>query len=66
MDLFNLRLYDFRNFSEIDVNFKKGINVFYGDNAQGKTNLLEAIYFLIVLKSVRAFREQELIRHDKP
>ncbi|MDD4569540.1 MAG: DNA replication/repair protein RecF [Tepidanaerobacteraceae bacterium] len=66
MDLFNLRLYDFRNFSEIDVQFKKGINIFYGDNAQGKTNILEAIYFLVFLKSVRAFREQELIRHDRP
>jgi DNA replication and repair protein RecF len=66
MDLFNLRLYDFRNFSELDITLKKGINIFYGDNAQGKTNLLEAIYFITTLKPARAFREQELIRHDRP
>ena len=66
MDLSNLRLYDFRNFAEFDVTFKKGINVFYGDNAQGKTNLLEAIFYITALKPVRAFRERELIRHDRP
>jgi len=66
MYLANLRLYDFRNFAELDVAFKKGINIFYGDNAQGKTNILEAIYFLSTLKPARAFREQELVRHEKP
>lgn len=66
MYLANLRLYDFRNFAELDVTFKKGINVFYGDNAQGKTNMLEAIYFLATLKPARAFREQELVRHERP
>jgi len=66
MYLANLRLYDFRNFPELDVIFKNGINVFYGDNAQGKTNLLESIYFLTTLKPARAFREQELIRHERP
>jgi len=66
MYLSNLRLYDFRNFSELDVTFNKGNNIFYGDNAQGKTNILEAIYFLSTLKPARAFREQELIRHERP
>jgi DNA replication and repair protein RecF len=66
MDLSNLRLYDFRNFTEFDVTFKKGINVFYGDNAQGKTNLLEAIFFITALKPARVFRERDLIRHDRP
>ena len=66
MYLANLRLYDFRNFPELDVTFENGINVFYGDNAQGKTNLLEAIYFLSTLRPARAFREQELVRHEKP
>lgn len=66
MYLSDLRLYDFRNFSELDVAFKKGINIFYGDNAQGKTNLLESVFFITTLKPARAFREQELIRHDRP
>ncbi|NLZ54140.1 MAG: DNA replication/repair protein RecF [Thermoanaerobacteraceae bacterium] len=66
MYLANLRLYDFRNFAELDVALKEGINVFHGDNAQGKTNILEAIFFLSTLKPARAFREQELVRHEKP
>jgi len=66
MYLANLRLYDFRNFPELDVILKNGINVFFGDNAQGKTNILEAIYFLATLKPARAFKEQELIRHERP
>lgn len=65
MDLQHLRVYDFRNFSELETNFSKGINVFCGENAQGKTNLLEAIFFLISLKPARAFKEQELIRYGK-
>lgn len=66
MYLANLRLYDFRNFTELDAVFENGINVLYGDNAQGKSNLLESIYFLSTLKPARAFREQELIRHERP
>lgn len=66
MYLYNLRLYDFRNFLELDIGFKNGINIFYGDNAQGKTNLLEAIYFITELRATRAFREQEVIRYDQP
>lgn len=66
MYLANLRLYDFRNFPELDVAFKNGINVFHGDNAQGKTNILEAIYFLSTLRPTRAYKEQELIRYERP
>ncbi|HHY05086.1 MAG TPA: DNA replication/repair protein RecF [Thermoanaerobacterales bacterium] len=66
MDLSYLRLYDFRNFMELDVSFSKGINIFYGDNAQGKTNLLEAIFFICSLKTHRASRENELIYYEKP
>ena len=39
-----IKLNKFRNYENEEINLKKGINVFYGDNAQGKTNILEAIY----------------------
>ena len=46
MYLEDLTLKDFRNFDRVKVNFDSHINIFIGKNAQGKTNLLEAIYFL--------------------
>ncbi|MDI3480862.1 MAG: replication and repair protein RecF [Tepidanaerobacteraceae bacterium] len=66
MFLSSLRLVDFRNFKELEVSFSKGINIFYGDNAQGKTNLLESIFFLSNLRSEKAVREHQLIMHNKP
>lgn len=44
------------------MDFQEGINIFYGENAQGKTNLLESIYLLSLGKSYRALRDQELVR----
>lgn len=58
-----LFLKDFRNYKEQTVQLKQGLNIFVGDNAQGKTNLLEAIYVLALSKSYRTGRETELIRH---
>lgn len=66
MNLERLRLYDFRNISELDTRFSSRINILYGENAQGKSNILEAIHYLTVLKPTRASREIELIRHQKP
>ncbi|MCG0275089.1 MAG: DNA replication/repair protein RecF [Thermosediminibacteraceae bacterium] len=65
MHLSKVRLVDFRNFKELETEFSEGLNVFYGDNAQGKTNLLEAIYFLCNLKPVRSNKEQHLVAFDK-
>ena len=55
-------LYDYRNYAQARVDFCDGINVLCGDNAQGKTNLLEAIYFGSVGRSPRTPRDKELIR----
>lgn len=63
MKLDSLRLYNYRNISELEINFFPGINIFYGDNAQGKTNILEAIFFISCLKTIRSSKEQDLIRH---
>ncbi len=58
-----LELSDFRNYENQRIDFCENINVIYGDNAQGKTNILEAVYFFAVGKSHRARRDTELIRH---
>ena len=53
---------NFRNISSASVTFTDGVNLLHGDNAQGKTNLLEAIYFTALGKSFRPAKEAELIR----
>ena len=57
-----LYLKNYRNYSEININFNKKKVLFIGKNAQGKTNLLEAIYFLSTLSSLRAKNDSELIK----
>lgn len=49
MIVHHLTLHHFRNYTSLDVDFSPGINVIYGDNAQGKTNLIEAIAYLVRL-----------------
>ena len=62
MKLESLQLRDFRNYSELNLTFDAGVNLIVGDNAQGKTNLLEAIGYLGSGKSFRAQKTGELIR----
>ena len=62
MHLAALQLKDFRNYASLSVQFSPGLNVIFGDNAQGKTNLLEAVNFLATGKSHRTTRDVELIR----
>ncbi len=63
MILNNLKLRCYRNLVEVNLAWNEHFNVIYGQNAQGKTNLLEAIYLLGHLKSFRSARGQELIEH---
>ena len=63
MILDTLKLRSYRNLGSIDLTWNKHFNVIYGENAQGKTNLLEAIYLLGHLKSFRGARGQDLINH---
>ena len=65
MYLASLQLEGFRNYNELTARFSSGLNVIFGDNAQGKTNLLEAIAFLATGKSHRTGRDQELIQEGK-
>lgn len=61
MILKNLTLKNFRNYEKLTVEFSDGVNVLIGENAQGKTNLLEAIYVLALTKSHRSSNDKELI-----
>lgn len=61
MRLQALTLNGFRNYGEAELHPAEGVNLLLGDNAQGKTNLLEAIYYLAAGKSFRTHREAELI-----
>ena len=58
----NLKLQNFRNYETLNIDFNKGINIIYGDNAQGKTNILEAIFITSLGKSFRTNKEKELIK----
>ena len=59
-----LQLKDFRNYENLDIGFSGKTNIFYGDNAQGKTNILESIFLMATTKSYRGAKEKEMIRHD--
>ncbi|MBU5454885.1 DNA replication/repair protein RecF [Caproiciproducens sp. MSJ-32] len=56
-----LQLLNYRNYKYLDISLGKKVNVFMGDNAQGKTNILEAIYYCAFAKSHRTSRDKELI-----
>ena len=65
MHLTKLKLRDFRNIRELDAAFEPGFHVLLGRNAQGKTNLLEAVYLLATLRSFRGVGNAQLIRHEQ-
>ena len=62
MRLNNLQLQNFRNYEALDISFDPGVNLIVGNNAQGKTNLLEAICYVGSGKSFRAQKTSEMIR----
>jgi len=61
----SLELTDFRNIEKEKIDFTEGVNVIYGDNAQGKTNILEGIYIFARGRSFRASKDKELIKFGK-
>ena len=62
--LSRLRLTNFRNLSEVDLEMLPGVSVYFGPNARGKTTLLEAVYLLAIARSFRAENERELVNFD--
>ena len=61
----NIELINFRNYDNIKINLKDNINVFYGENAQGKTNIIEAIFLSSIGKSFRTNRDKDLIKFSE-
>ena len=57
----SIRLHNFRNYKTLDLNFDQKTNIFFGDNAQGKTNILEAIYLCSTSRSHRGSKDKEMI-----
>ena len=65
MHIERLALKNYRNYTSLDLSFSSKINVLIGENAQGKTNIMEAIYVLSMAKSHRTSKDRELIRWDQ-
>ncbi len=57
----SLELSNFRNYDFLNLTFDKGTNILYGDNAQGKTNILEAIYLCGTTKSHRGTKDRDIV-----
>ena len=62
MKIEKLKLINYRNYKELEIDFYDGINIFYGENAQGKTNILESIYLCGTTKSHRGTKDKDLIK----
>ena len=65
MKLNKLKLINFRNYKDLDIDFDKRLNIFCGKNAQGKTSILESIYYLSLLTSYRTNQDAELINYNE-
>ena len=61
----SVELNNFRNYESLNISFEKGINILYGNNAQGKTNLLEAAYLCGTSKSHKSSKDKELIKFNE-
>jgi DNA replication and repair protein RecF len=64
--LANVSLFDFRNYAELDLGLERSATVFFGGNAQGKTNLLEAVALTALTRSPRTQQAAELVRFGQP
>ncbi len=60
----SIELSNFRNYESLNIQFDRGTNILYGDNAQGKTNILEAAYLSGTTKSHKGSKDKEMIRFD--
>lgn len=61
----SLELDGFRNYSELNIEFDRGTNILYGNNAQGKTNILESIYLAATTKSHKLSKDKEIIKFER-
>jgi len=61
----NLKIKNFRNYEELNLDFNNNINIFYGNNAQGKTNIIESLFICAIGKSFRTNKDKELIKFNE-
>lgn len=61
----SIKLENFRNYNSLKLKFDSGTNIFYGDNAQGKTNILEAVYLCGTTKSHKGSKDRDVIKFDQ-
>lgn len=61
----SVQLKNFRNYESLELEFDQGTNIFYGDNAQGKTNILESLYLCGTTKSHKGSKDREIIRFEE-
>ena len=64
MKITNLKLVNYRNYDQLNINFSNNINIIYGNNGTGKSNLIEAIYLLSLTKSFRTLDDKNLIKNN--
>ena len=64
MKIKKIILKNYRNYDNLEIDFNDNLNIIIGDNAQGKTNLLESIYVLAVTKSFLSIADKGLIKFD--
>ncbi|MEE1039046.1 MAG: DNA replication/repair protein RecF [Eubacterium sp.] len=65
MKIKSLKLKNFRNYDLLSLDFDSATNIFYGDNAQGKTNILEAVYLCATTKSHRGTKDRDMIQFEQ-
>lgn len=65
MRIDHLKLNKFRNYDKLDIKFNDNLNIIIGNNAQGKTNILEAIYFLSITKSFLSVNDKNCMKRDE-
>ena len=61
----SLEIADYRNYDSLHIDFSSGTNILYGDNAQGKTNILEAIYMSATTKSHKGSKDKDVVNFNK-
>ena len=61
----SVQLKNFRNYDSLELDLAQGTNIFYGNNAQGKTNILEALYLCGTTKSHKGSRDKDMIQFGK-
>ena len=65
MFISDINLQNFRNYETLSAKLGSGVNVFYGDNGQGKTNILESVFFCAIGKSFRFSKDSDLVKSGK-